>query len=266
MVKTKQHINRLKDTTTTLKTPKELMSFATSFEFDPNLDEYYHLLLKKVKSINTFTLCSQYKYYYDFYKQETIFPNNNNICKLLGYEVEEFYHLMLYENIHPADRLIIYKATAKTVDISRQLKYKDTTAATFLMDYRIKKKNGEYIRVLRETDCLLTDKLGNMVFSYAFYTDITAIKTSNKIGFDFKGSLEGVVFPDDELLINKNIFSKRESDVLQLLAKGDSSKEIAEKLFISKNTVDTHRRKMLKKAMLKNTSELVVFGLETGTI
>ena len=105
-----------------------------------------------------------------------------------------------------------------------------------------------------------------MVFSYAFYTDITAIKISNKIGFDFKGSLKGVVFPDDELLITKNIFSKRELNVLQLLAKGDSSKRIAEKLFISKNTVDTHRRKMLKKAMLKNTSELVIYGVEIGII
>ena len=263
--KTAQDINKLNDTTA-LKTPKELYDFVALSSFDPNLEEYYSLLLKKIKSVKPFILYSQYRYYYDFYKHEAIFLENDNIYNFLGYKADEFHHLMLYENIHPADRLIIYKATEKTVNISRSFSHKDITEATFLMDYRIKKKNGEYIRVLRETGCFLTDKLGNMVFSYAFYTDITAIKTSNKINFDFKGDLKGVVFPDDELLLDKNIFSKREIEVLQLLSKGSNSIEIADKLFISKNTVDTHRRKMLKKTMLKNTSELVVYGIEIGVI
>lgn len=54
-----------------------------------------------------------------------------------------------------------------------------------------------------------------------------------------------------------DILSNREKEVLQQLYKGHSSKEIAQKLFISKNTVDTHRRAILKKLNLSSTIELI---------
>jgi Response regulator containing a CheY-like receiver domain and an HTH DNA-binding domain len=50
--------------------------------------------------------------------------------------------------------------------------------------------------------------------------------------------------------------SEREKDVVELLLKGHTSKEIADKLFISKATVDTHRRNILEKTGLKSTIEL----------
>ena len=51
--------------------------------------------------------------------------------------------------------------------------------------------------------------------------------------------------------------SDREAEVFRLIIKGFSSKEISEKLFISKNTVDTHRRKILSKFNVRNSSELI---------
>jgi len=50
--------------------------------------------------------------------------------------------------------------------------------------------------------------------------------------------------------------SEREKDVVEFLLKGHTSKEIADKLFISKATVDTHRRNILEKTGLKSTIEL----------
>jgi len=52
--------------------------------------------------------------------------------------------------------------------------------------------------------------------------------------------------------------SPRELEILELLAKGQTSKEIAEKLFISKTTVDTHRRNLLEKTECRSTSELLL--------
>jgi DNA-binding CsgD family transcriptional regulator len=49
----------------------------------------------------------------------------------------------------------------------------------------------------------------------------------------------------------------RELEVLKLLAKGFTSAEIADKLFIGENTVETHRRNLLSKFEAKNMAELI---------
>lgn len=51
--------------------------------------------------------------------------------------------------------------------------------------------------------------------------------------------------------------STRESEILTLIASGLTTKEIAEKLFVSTRTVETHRVNMMKKLNVKNSAELI---------
>ena len=51
--------------------------------------------------------------------------------------------------------------------------------------------------------------------------------------------------------------SGREKEVLECIATGQTTHEIAEQLFISKNTVETHRKNLLYKLKARNTAELV---------
>jgi two-component system, NarL family, nitrate/nitrite response regulator NarL len=60
--------------------------------------------------------------------------------------------------------------------------------------------------------------------------------------------------------------SGRESQVLGCIAQGLTTFEIGEKLFISKNTVETHRRNLLYKLKAKNTAELVHNAYKKGLI
>lgn len=60
--------------------------------------------------------------------------------------------------------------------------------------------------------------------------------------------------------------TERESDILKEIVKGLSSKEIADKLFISSRTVDTHRNNLMKKLSVHNTAELVKLALEKGLV
>ena len=60
--------------------------------------------------------------------------------------------------------------------------------------------------------------------------------------------------------------TKREIDVLQLIAEEYTNSEIAETLHISIRTVDTHRRNLLEKLQLKNTAGLVKYALKQGLI
>ncbi len=51
--------------------------------------------------------------------------------------------------------------------------------------------------------------------------------------------------------------SKRELEIVELLEKGLTTKEIAADLFLSHHTVDTHRRNILRKTTVKNTAQLI---------
>lgn len=57
---------------------------------------------------------------------------------------------------------------------------------------------------------------------------------------------------------------KREIEILELICKGCSTKEIAEQLFISPNTVSTHRKSIQKKLGTTNVADLVSLGKEAG--
>lgn len=57
--------------------------------------------------------------------------------------------------------------------------------------------------------------------------------------------------------ISENILSNKETEVLGLLAKGLTTKEIANQLFVSSRTIETHRANILKKLEVKNTAELI---------
>jgi DNA-binding NarL/FixJ family response regulator len=57
-----------------------------------------------------------------------------------------------------------------------------------------------------------------------------------------------------------------EKNIIRLLSIGANSEEIAEKLYIAKNTVDTYRRKIRQKTKTKNTVQLVRFAIEGGLI
>ena len=60
----------------------------------------------------------------------------------------------------------------------------------------------------------------------------------------------------------KIILSNREKEILQLIANGKTSKEIAEELFIAKTTVDTHRKNMIRKLNLNGGNELIKYAID----
>ena len=62
------------------------------------------------------------------------------------------------------------------------------------------------------------------------------------------------------------VITRREKEVLQLIAEGLINKEIAEKLFISTTTVDTHRNSLLSKFDVKNTANLIKLAAQFNLI
>lgn len=66
--------------------------------------------------------------------------------------------------------------------------------------------------------------------------------------------------------VSENVLSNKETDVLGLISKGLTTKEIATKLFVSSRTIETHRANILKKLEVRNTAELIKKATEMNLI
>jgi len=73
-------------------------------------------------------------------------------------------------------------------------------------------------------------------------------------------------FNSSEEEIKQYKLSARELDVIKLVAEGLTSQEIADQLFISELTVQTHRRNMMRKLDLKNSMQVVQFAKDNELI
>lgn len=74
-------------------------------------------------------------------------------------------------------------------------------------------------------------------------------------------------FSEEQEIVEKQemvALTKRETEVLKLIAAEHSNQEVADKLFISIRTVDTHRRNLLEKLKLKNNAGLVRYAIKNG--
>ncbi|PQV49618.1 LuxR family two component transcriptional regulator [Jejuia pallidilutea] len=60
-----------------------------------------------------------------------------------------------------------------------------------------------------------------------------------------------------ESTTSEAILSSKESEVLELISKGYTTKKIAQMLFVSTRTIETHRSNIIKKLKVKNTAELI---------
>ncbi|MGD0710817.1 MAG: response regulator [Bacteroidales bacterium] len=98
---------------------------------------------------------------------------------------------------------------------------------------------GSHIK-FRKKDCLM----GN----------ILEVKTAKKNGYEAMNSN------------GKSKLSPRETEVLQLICQGLSSPVMAEKIFLSQNTIETHRANLMAKTSSKNTAELVMFAARNGLV
>lgn len=91
-------------------------------------------------------------------------------------------------------------------------------------------------------------------------TAITVVMQNRKylskaINQEYLSSLEEV---DDKKL------TSRETEVLQLIAEGNSSKEIGEQLFLSSKTIDVHKSNIMKKLNLFTIPELTKYAIREG--
>jgi DNA-binding NarL/FixJ family response regulator len=101
---------------------------------------------------------------------------------------------------------------------------------------------------------------------------VTAIRVLASGECYLSPKVTSVVLEDYRKLLRKpspssrDLLSPRETEVLQLLVQGTSTREIGKTLHISKNTVDTHRRKIMDKLGCNNLAELTRLALRENLV
>ncbi len=66
--------------------------------------------------------------------------------------------------------------------------------------------------------------------------------------------------------VHFSALTEREMDIVVLLSRGYTNKEMAEKLYLSKYTIETHRKNLMKKLKLKTSGQLIYFAVQQGLV
>ncbi len=120
------------------------------------------------------------------------------------------------------------------------------------------------------TEMLKSGASGYLLKDCAFEELARAIRTVVAGKIYLSPSISGVVVDDYLHRLSKTGFSgsdvltDREREVLQLLAEGKSTKQIALKLHISGKTVETHRRQIMNKLDIHTVAELTKYAIRKG--
>ena len=169
---------------------------------------------------------------------------SEGIKELLGYGNEEF--KFSFKLIHPFERKQVLNLIEENLKTFRKKSHNKNYS--FITSYRIQKKNGEYLNAIQKV--ILTSVDTTKSHPDALYI-ISALPVQDK----------------QSAIQNTNpkhiLFSKREVEIIKLLKRGSTSAKIAEQLFLSKHTVDTHRRNMLRKCKCENTVDLIEYYKQT---
>jgi DNA-binding CsgD family transcriptional regulator len=170
--------------------------------------------------------------------------------------------------IHPEDLAIVMDSYNKSFNFFLNLPEKERKDYKLILNFRQRDKHGKYLNLILQLVVLELDKKGN-IWLILILDDLLPEKISfegvNRRLINIKSGK--ICLFNEELESNKKtILSTREVEVLGLVSKGFASKEIADKLFLSINTVNNHRQNILEKVRASNTSEAVNYAKSLGLL
>lgn len=234
--------------------------------YKKNKDKLKHCEIKKsnLKDIAGFPVSNNQCYYVLNYQKLSI-EFCRGIEKMLGYNDTIFNIDQLLQLIHPDDAPLVNRLMEASLNFS--LENDVSSDVSFVSTYRVKHKNGDTKHVMRQSSVFETDKNGKIISSFSLLTDISFMNLSMYVNWEFIAP--GLDKAEFTKTINKtvaNMFTPRELDVIKFLNNGFTSEKISEILHLSKHTVDTHRRRILRKANCDNTIELIVHCKSNGIL
>jgi len=200
---------------------------------------------------------SQFFYIADIIQMKILFTSSRSL-QSIGIDPKEVtpYHFM--EAVYKDDIQRLNLGRSKIINMAQDLFIAKRGTGILSTNYRFKNPSGRYSDFLVQCYLFYTTVPYKTVFFLKIHTNIDWYKKI-KHGYHYYigTDLSYFRYPDDELLTKGNIFSDREFEIIKLIESGQGSEEIADKLFLSVHTVNTHRRNIMVKAGKTHISELI---------
>jgi DNA-binding CsgD family transcriptional regulator len=251
---------------------EEYFRIISSIKFnESNLD--YLIFEKHLEQIKILERYSASSYsIFDMFKLRHSYLSGN-FAKTFGFDLEEAEkegNAYFDSRIHEDDYLRGMKAGTFYLNYSMQLSPEEKKKLKFVGEYRMRNGNNKIIRVIEQHQILELDPEGNMwlglgVMDISPDQDMNAPYRCRMINYH-TGEIHEL--PENFFTDNTSTpkLSGREKEILKLIATGLLSKEIADQLYISVHTVNTHRQKILEKLNADNTMEAVELARRVGIL
>lgn len=194
----------------------------------------------------------------------------NGISELLK-KADSNYNISKFSDVHTCKAYIM----ANTPDVFIcDLNINNKDGFLLLEELKLQLRNTKKIILTAYYEDFLIQKAKKMGMNAFLKKETTAEELIRVIeGLDDKFYVNGsgnksvsVYSAIDNPVINKFRISKQEREVIRLIINGLTSKEIGETLFVSKTTVDTHRKNIFKKLEISNSSSLIKFAHENNLL
>jgi DNA-binding CsgD family transcriptional regulator len=186
---------------------------------------------------------------------------------MMGIEPAVLSGINYFQSAHPDERNRHNLGRTMLLMLAHELYTEEKGYRIFSSNYWMKNAEGKYSNFLMQFYIYYSTIPYKSVFAVKVQTNIDRFKM-HKHGYHYYigTDLSNFRYPDLALLNLGNGFSTREFDIINLLEKGHSSEQIAQKLFLSPNTVNTHRRNILRKSGKANMAELLHELREQGLL
>ena len=187
--------------------------------------------------------------------------------EMIGIMPDDFTPYHLREAIHPDDAIRHGNGTAQLFRMATDLFIQRKGTQLLSTNLKLRNPFGLYPDLLVQCYLFNIESQINTVYILQIHTDIEHIKKSKAHFHYYVGDdLSNFRFPDEELLRIGNPLSDREFEIVKLIANGLSSEQIAEKIFLSVHTVNTHRSNILSKTGFNTIAELIIDFQKQGIL
>jgi PAS domain S-box-containing protein len=199
---------------------------------------------------------------------------NSSLCRLTGYSKEELQDLNLDEfltYIHAKDLAIVVTDVINTVHATnKQYLEVKNHHISFTINYRFRKKDGNYVHVSVQNTVLEWDPVHQKMVTLNVYTDISNHKKDPVMHFKIDmfnpGNEEWKMVYEEKFRPQPQMLSKGEKGIMQMMLDGKSAKQIAEINYMNFYTVRSHWRNILNKTKCKSQEELKELAQKEGWI
>lgn len=169
-------------------------------------------------------------------------------------EINSIWEEDIFHRIHPDDLIAKHLLELHFFHLLKTLPIEERSDYHVTSKMRMLDNAGEYIGIHHRMFYVCNCPSGSLWLALCLYNySYERFVPETSSGMIVNSATGDIVKPDKQK--SANILSSREKDVLLLIEKGKISKEIADILSISKNTVDRHRQNILEKLRVKNSLE-----------